>query len=127
MGALSPVLRKVQGGGLTFWCAGCDEAHTVWVGDGPGPRWGWNGDAARPVFSPSVLVRQTRWTPEVTPENLEDYRANPWEQKPVEHVCHSFVGCNGAAPGQIVYLSDCTHALAGKVLPLPEKWADEAA
>jgi hypothetical protein len=27
------------------------------------------------------------------------------------HVCHSFMSCNGAAPGQIVFLGDCTHAL----------------
>ncbi|MCL4695464.1 MAG: hypothetical protein KJ023_00155 [Burkholderiaceae bacterium] len=37
---------------------------------------------------------------------------------PLRSVCHSFVGCNGAQPGQIVFLSDCTHALAGQVREL---------
>ena len=45
MGALSIYLRNVAGGGLTFWCPGCKEVHTVWHGEGPGPRWGWNGSA----------------------------------------------------------------------------------
>ena len=56
MGAISSKLRNVAGGGLMFWCPGCDMAHEVRVGDGSGPRWGWNGDAARPTFTPSVLV-----------------------------------------------------------------------
>lgn len=34
--------------------------------------------------------------------------------------CHTFVGCNGAQPGQIIYLGDCSHALAGQVRPLAE-------
>ena len=35
-------------------------------------------------------------------------------------VCHSFVGCNGALPGQIIFLSDCTHDLAGQVVDLAD-------
>lgn len=120
MGALSSKLRNVAGGGLSFWCAGCGCAHTVWVGEGAGPRWTWNGDAERPVFGPSVLVQYDRWEPPVTPENLEQWRAAPWVQHKVQHVCHTFVGCSGAQPGEIVYLGDCTHALAGKTIPLPD-------
>lgn len=119
MGQLSKHLRSIGGGGLAFWCQGCREAHVVWVGEGPGPRWSWNGDAEKPVFGPSVLVRgmQTvrdergRWTGEwVRDANGE----------PLPRVCHTFVGCNGAEPGQIVFLGDCTHALAGQTLPLGE-------
>jgi hypothetical protein len=120
MGALSKYLRDVAGGGLTFWCQGCKEAHTVWVGAGSGPRWSWNGDVEKPVFGPSVLVTYHRGEPPVTPENLAEYKANPWPQKKVEHRCHTFVGCNGAKPGEIIFLSDCTHELAGKVMPLAE-------
>jgi hypothetical protein len=117
MGALSSKLRNVAGGGLTFWCAGCREAHTVWVGEGPGPRWTWNGDVERPVFGPSVLVRGVK--------RLTDERHAAWMRgeplpEPVPQICHTFVGCNGAQPGEIVYLSDCTHELAGKVIPLPD-------
>lgn len=124
MGALSKYLRDVAGGGLSFWCEGCKCAHTVWVqGHEPNdgrPRWTWNGDVERPVFGPSVLVTYQRGEPPVTPENLDAYRANPWPQTKVEHRCHTFVGCNGAQPGEIIFLGDCTHALAGQVRPLAE-------
>jgi hypothetical protein len=52
----------------------------------------------------------------------------PWD---INWVCHSFIGINGAKPGEIIFLSDCTHALAGQVRPLPELptenhgWDDE--
>lgn len=83
-------------------------------------HWDFNGDFDRPVFGPSVLSRQTMNEPPVTPENIEQWRKQPWEQHKVAHVCHSFVGCNGAQPGQIIFLNDCTHALAGQTVDLPE-------
>lgn len=63
MGAISSRLRNVVGGGLMFWCPGCDGAHEVRVGDGPGPRWNWNGSADRPTFTPSILVWYEHWVP----------------------------------------------------------------
>lgn len=88
--------------GQSFRCEGCGGNHTV-VTKGEGPNvWSWNGDSERPVFTPSVLV------------SLEYTDGRP------THVCHSFVGCYGAEPGEIIFLSDCTHALAGQVRPLPE-------
>jgi hypothetical protein len=70
------------------------------------PRWGFNGDMDRPVLSPSILSRQSG--------AMENGVRNP------DFVCHSFIGCNGAQPGQIIFLSDCTHALAGKIVDLPQ-------
>lgn len=119
MGQLSAVLRNVEGGGLSFLCPGCNMRHTVRVGNGPGERWAWNGDAAKPAFAPSILISYDRWDPPVTPENHEEWRRNPWPQTPVKYVCHSFVGINGAQPGQIKFLEDCTHALAGQTVDLP--------
>ena len=72
------------------------------------------------MFGPSVLVTRDMADPPVTPENLEQWRAAPWPQRKVRHVCHTFVGCNGAQPGEIIFLGDCTHELAGKVMPLAE-------
>jgi hypothetical protein len=119
VGQISRFLRNVAGGGLSFWCPGCREAHTVWTGEGPQPRWAWNGDAERPVFSPSVLVRGAQ-----TVRDAEGRWTGGWKLdaagEPLQQVCHSFVGCNGAQPGQIVFLGDCTHELAGKVVDLPE-------
>ena len=49
-----------------FWCPGCDGAHLVYVGDGQGPRWGYNGNPDAPTFTPSVLVRNGHYMPEHT-------------------------------------------------------------
>jgi len=85
---------------LAFQCEGCGQAHVVPVEAGDPKAWTWNGDQDRPVLSPSIKV--------VAPH------ANG------THVCHSFVGCNGAQPGEIIFLSDSTHRLAGQVRPLIE-------
>lgn len=125
MGQLSRVLRSVAGGGLGFWCQGCREMHVIWTGEGPGPRWGWNGDVERPVFGPSVLVTGRDFT-ERGRAAFEAWHAAgrprpaPPSFESIDTRCHTFVGCNGAQPGEIVYLGDCTHDLAGKTLPLAE-------
>lgn len=75
-----------------FWCAGCGTHHAI-----DPSRWTWNGDTERPTFSPSVLV-----TYEFGEERLPQR-------------CHSFV-----RDGQIQYLSDCTHALAGQTVSMEE-------
>ena len=108
--------------GYTFKCPGCGYSHTLPVGEGDGgkrPRWTFNGDLEKPVFRPSILSQFDMSTPPVTPENLEEWKRAPWPQKKVRHVCHSFVGINGAEPGQIIFLGDCTHAMKGQVVDLP--------
>lgn len=104
MGALSKKLRSVEGGGLMFRCPGCGQAHMVKVGEGAGPRWGYNGDAERPTFTPSVFVN--------SPGQFHN---------PAEFVCHSFV-----TAGRIQFLTDCTHHLAGQTVDLPA-WDDDSA
>lgn len=98
MSALGPKLRQVEGGGLMFWCPGCDGAHMVRVGDGPGPRWSWNGAIERPTFAPSVFVN--------APGPHHSDRAP---------ICHFFV-----VEGRMKFLADCTHALAGQTVDLPD-------
>ncbi|SDI15562.1 DUF6527 family protein [Pseudomonas panipatensis] len=61
------------------------------------PRNAWNGDVDRPTFAPSVLVTY------------------PWGPEQMQVRCHSFV-----RDGRIEFLSDCTHALAGQTVNLPE-------
>ncbi|QOT75041.1 DUF6527 family protein [Cupriavidus basilensis] len=126
MSALSKVLQDSPGNGLSFWCPGCRTSHTIQHGAGPGPRWAWNGDVERPTFTPSVLVR--------TGHHVQGYDGGGcWcdfnaelkakGEEPCDfncEVCHSFV-----SDGQIQYLGDCTHALAGQTVPLaefPEGW-----
>ena len=92
---------------LMFWCPGCDEPH------GPiverqrpeRPLWEWNRDRERPTLSPSILCRSTYGT-------AAAHGSHPLGG---DHVCHSFV-----RDGQIQFLSDCTHALTGQTVPIPD-------
>lgn len=115
MAALSKVLRSVEGGRVAFWCPGCDGPHALRVEGDERPRWGYNGNADAPTFTPSILCAGHEWTPPVTSANLEQWKANPWKQEKVDTVCHSFV-----TDGRIQFLGDCTHALAGQTVDLPE-------
>lgn len=63
------------------------------------PQWIFNGNMDRPTFAPSVLQR---------------YDYGPNEDRK-HFCCHSFV-----RDGQIQYLTDCTHAMAGQTVDLPE-------
>lgn len=119
---LSPKLRNWRSAdgaraGVTYWCQGCSQGHQI-ATEGRG-AWGWNGDVLRPVFTPSVLTQghrllrgeDGRWTGGY----VLDAAGNPVEER-----CHTFVGCNGAQPGEVIFLGDCTHSLVGTVQPLPE-------
>jgi Family of unknown function (DUF6527) len=74
-----------------FHCPGCEHAH--WVRSrGNEPRWNVSGvEEDRPTVSPSILT---------------------WND---QSRCHSFV-----RDGKIEFLSDCTHALAGQTVELPD-------
>lgn len=76
-----------------FECPACRELHIIPI---RGPRaWEWNGDPVRPTLAPSLLVRMERLG------------------GPTPRICHSFV-----RDGSILFLNDCTHALAGQTVPL---------
>lgn len=107
MGALGSKLRTLEGGCLMFRCPGCGEPHMVTVGEGSGPRWGWNGSGDAPTFTPSILVTWSE--PSDVPEEFDD------TSKDIKRVCHSFV-----TDGRIQFLEDCTHALAGQTVDLPD-------
>lgn len=97
------------GYGFTFMCPGCEDRHSIRVRegeDGPRPSWTFNGDLERPTFTPSILV--TYNGPDAGQVDEDGFRAPP-------AVCHSYV-----TDGSIRFLDDCTHPLAGQVVPLPE-------
>lgn len=131
MSQLSGKLRKWADSatgreGLIYYCQGCQSHHSITT-QGAG-AWGWNGDVDKPVFTPSVLVTGKDFTEKGDADyaawhaaGFPDRNGVPFESKDIR--CHTFVGCNGAQPGEVIFLSDCTHALAGQVLPfadLPE-------
>lgn len=88
---------------LSYWCQGCKSVHSVRI-EGPN-AWEWNGDVEKPTFKPSVLV--TRPGNPKASEEFKEYRQ--------DRRCHTFI-----TDGMVQFLSDCTHALAGQTLPLPE-------
>ena len=110
MAKIGAKLRNLKGGKVAFWCPGCQRMHAVTVVGNEHPRWTWNNDADRPTFSPSVLVYWDGWEPPATPENM-----NLGPQTKVSKRCHSFV-----KDGRIQFLGDCTHALAGQTVDLPD-------
>ena len=114
MAQISQVLRSVEGGGLLFFCPGCRGSHMVTVGEGPGPRWGFNGSADRPTFTPSILVRQGHF---IEGHTGQCYCTWPDKDEFPDlkcGVCHSFV-----TDGRIQFLGDSTHELAGQTVDLP--------
>lgn len=119
MARISNVLRSLEGGRLAFRCPGCKTTHSVNVGDGPGPRWAWNGDVDKPTFTPSVLVQSGHYVPGSDPRGCWcTYNAQHYKDEDPDFkcfVCHSFV-----TDGRIQFLGDCTHALAGQTVDLAE-------
>ena len=98
------VLRVLSDGALQFQCPGCGLHHFVYHQASTNPNikshpiWDWNGKLDKPTISPSILV------------------SRPYFGCTQDLVCHSFV-----TDGQIRFLSDCTHQLAGKTVDL-EPW-----
>jgi hypothetical protein len=97
-----------------IFCPACRNGHGFREG-----VWDFNGDYDRPTFSPSMLVMSGHYAPGHTGDEC-------WCSYNREHqddhsgfecsVCHSFV-----KDGNIQFLSDCTHSLAGQTVPL-EPW-----
>jgi hypothetical protein len=106
MGMISRKLRAVEGGGLMFRCPGCNENHMVRVGEGDGPRWGYNGNPDAPTFTPSINV---------TYDGADAGKLHNDGRRSPASVCHSFV-----TDGRIQFLADCTHDLAGFTVDLPD-------
>lgn len=76
-----------------------------------GNAWAWNGDAEKPTFTPSVLVRGKR---RMTQDEYQRVMGGEKIDLP-NTVCHSFV-----TDGRIQFLGDCTHCLANQTIDLPE-------
>jgi hypothetical protein len=116
MEALSKILRRRPDGRLSFLCPGCRSTHELSVGEGG--IWGWNGDAERPTFTPSILVRQGHYAYNEPREKCWCTWNRDHPDDPSAFVCqrcHSFV-----TDGQIRFLEDSTHDLAGQTVPIPD-------
>lgn len=117
MGALSPFLRSLEDGSVLFWCPGCKTGHQVRVSaPPPSSNWGYNGNPHAPTFTPSILARSGHYIPGHDGAGCWcDIEKQEGEKPPFScFQCHSFV-----TDGQIQFLSDCSHELAGQTVPLP--------
>ena len=99
MNKVWPLESKGKLIGYTFHCPGCKMEHVVHTEtvNRLNARWTYNQRPQEPTFHPSVKVT---WS---DPETGK-----------VMRTCHSFV-----QGGKIRFLADCSHALAGKEVPLP--------
>lgn len=111
MSALGRKLRRIKGGRVAFWCPGCDGFHQVGVKSPATVIWGFNGNGDAPTFTPSVLVQGSA---KLTADEYQRVLAGESVQT-AKTVCHSFV-----TDGRIQFLGDCTHALAGQTVDLPD-------
>jgi hypothetical protein len=114
MAALGAKLRTLEGGRVAFWCPGCSQAHQITVSRDAapdGPCWGFDGNVKRPTFTPSILVAcaARRMTDEEYSRAMQGEKIDLPQMR-----CHSYV-----TKGRILFLQDCTHALAGKTVDLP--------
>jgi hypothetical protein len=100
MAKFSPVLlSKIDKDkhGFSFHCPGCGCAHYIQVNPKYSPCWQFNNDWDKPTVKPSIRVK------------------SGYVNGVPTTLCHSFV-----TDGFIRYLDDCTHALAGKTVELPD-------
>lgn len=101
---ISKIIRRADD--LLMWrCPGCKTAHAIRAkslteGEAPGPSWDWDGNCDKPTFFPSVKV------------SYDGKDAGVDGAPPA--VCHSWV-----RDGQIQFLEDCTHTLAGQTVDIP--------
>lgn len=92
MSKIQPVENDPQM--FLFFCPGCECSHYFTT-----KIWTFNGDLDKPTVRNSVLIH----------EAIDE------AGKHVIHRCHSFV-----TAGQIEFLGDCTHTLAGQTVELPD-------
>jgi len=91
-------------GDLYGWeirCPACDEPHIFHTGRAPRPRWEFDGNMEKPTFTPSLKLHHDG------NEHMKPF------------CCHTNV-----INGMIQYHGDCTHAMAGQTIELPELKGD---
>lgn len=94
---------KYGKGGWRVYCPACQEDHTFEKG-----RWELSGPEDSPTFTPSMKIT-------VNPTTSKHYQPGH-----ATTICHSFV-----RGGNWDYLSDCTHAMAGKIVPIADRAMQE--
>jgi Family of unknown function (DUF6527) len=109
-------IHKKADNRYAFFCPGCKCGH-IFKTEGPGPVWTFNGDMEKPTIRASIMVHGQVYpsggTWPTDEEHAQMMAGKTMEMK--KTVCHSFI-----TDGEIEFLSDCTHELTGKKVPLEE-------
>lgn len=109
----------------TFWCPGCSDTHSFTCGVSGAPSWQYDGNADRPTIAPSLLTRCGHYAGrhQAGDECWCTYEARYGKKPPFAcYSCHLFL-----RDGRLEFLGDCTHALAGQTVDLPDMPADREA
>jgi hypothetical protein len=104
-------LGKLENNQRFFYCPGCDTHHVI------DDKWTYSGTDEKPTVRASVLSKWIK-TPDPLPyDDNGDLVVGP-DGRAVgskQMKCHSFI-----TNGNIQYLNDCTHYLAGKTVPMED-------
>lgn len=110
-----PRIKQTGENRFEFTCPGCGENHAINGG------WTMTGGDERPTLNPSVLVRSGHFVTGRADDascwctyNAEQREKGEPEAPFQCSVCHSWI-----RDGQIQFLDDSTHALAGQTVDLP--------
>lgn len=107
MEQVSAKLRRAANG-YSHWCPGCGEMHLI------PDCWTFDGNLSSPTFTPSVKITGMQ-----TVKNERGEWTGEWvrdtQGKPVPECCHCIL-----TAGILNFCGDCTHALSGRQVPLPD-------
>lgn len=110
---MAVIVKLNKTGRVAYYCPGCKTLVYLNVDNDGRPRWMFDGNFDKPTITPSVLQKVGPWGEcHDVPERIGKV-----------DICHTFV-----RNGQIEYLGDCTHELAGKNIPMveiPERYLTE--
>ena len=119
-----PVVDK--DGATTGWmifCPACNRGHLFNTTPGKGPVWTFvNNDVEKPTFVASMLVKSGHYASAHKPDDecWCTFKNRYGTCEFTCSVCHSHV-----RDGKIQFLGDCTHALKGTTVELPDWEAQE--
>lgn len=107
-------LKQRDDGTGHFFCPGCGQHHTVGLAPPQTVIWGYNGNPDCPTLTPSVLTSGNKLILDENQQWNGGWQRDA-EGNTIRYSCHSFV-----TDGNIQFLSDCSHELAGQTVPLPD-------
>lgn len=100
---MTTYFRDVGGGLRVFWCPGCNDRHVI------DARWTVTESNGVYTVSPSIVNTTGHYSTGHIPECWCKMPGAPFQCVR----CHVFIRNN-----TIEYLGDCSHAMAGKTVPM---------